>query len=115
MPPFKPPTLIERQAAQAEARDKALARLKARPPVDEAVVQARREAAARRDAAALAAREAKKAAAEEAKAAALARAEEAARVQAEAAALAPPPPVEKTEAERKAERDRRYAARKSRK
>jgi Family of unknown function (DUF6481) len=107
MTSYKAPTLAERQAAAAEARNKALAKLKSRAPVDPAVVAARIEAAAKKEAAAAAKRAAIWAEREEARAA-----------KALAASLAPPPPpapVERTEAERKAERDRRYAERKARK
>lgn len=96
---FKTPTFAERQTAAAEARQKALEKMKARTPVDEAVLAARREAAEKREAAAAEKRAARKAAVEEAKAA--------------AAAKAAIPVL--TEAERKAERDRRYAQRKARK
>ena len=104
MPPFKD-SFQDRVGQAAEAKRKALERLKARPAVDPAVAAARQEAARRREA-----REAEKRAAkaEKAKADVEARAAEAA---AKAGASVPPP----TEAERKAARDARYAARKSRK
>ncbi|HYW16273.1 MAG TPA: DUF6481 family protein [Allosphingosinicella sp.] len=104
MPPFKD-SFQDRVGQAAEAKRKALDKLKAKPPVDEAVVAARQEAARQREARAEEKRTAK---AEQAKAAEEARAAEAAR----AAAAAVPPP---TEAERKAARDAKYAARKSRK
>lgn len=100
---FKVPTFSERQAAAAEARQKALEKLKSRPPIDEATLAARKEAAERRDAAAAEKRAEKKAAIEAAKA------------EARAAAEAKTVASEKTDAERKAERDRRYALRKARK
>jgi hypothetical protein len=100
----------ERTGRAAEAKQKALDLLKARPAPDEATLAARREAALARDAA----REAKRAArlAERAEAAAheARRADEAA-VRAEeneGGRIA-------TDEERKAMRDARYAARKNRK
>jgi hypothetical protein len=107
MPPFKD-TFQDRVGQAAEAKRKALEKLKSKPPVDEAVVAARQEAARQREAKAEEKRAAK---AEKAKADEEARATEAAK-SAEAAASAPQP---LTEAERKAARDARYAARKSRK
>jgi hypothetical protein len=88
----------------AQAREKALAKLKAKPPLDEKVVAERVERQAQREA-----REAEKAAAKRA-----AREAEVAAREAEAAAKAavPAPP---TEEERKAARDARYAKRKARK
>ena len=81
----------------AAAREKALGKLKARPPLDPKVVAERVERQAQRDARVVEKAEAKRAA----------RAAEAAAK----AAVAPPP----TEEERKAARDAKYAARKSRK
>ena len=110
MPPFKD-SFQDRVGQAAEAKRKALEKLRSRPPVDEAVAAARQEAARQREARAEEKRSAK---AEKAQAADAARAAEeatAAETAAEAAA-APPPP---TEADRKAARDARYAARKSRK
>ena len=96
---FKNPTYQERVGRAADAKQKALEQLRQRPPVDEKVVAERIAAAQKRDEA-----KAEKAAAKKAAdaAAAIAKA-------AEAAANAPP-----TEAERKAARDARYAARKKR-
>jgi hypothetical protein len=96
---FKKPTYQERVGQAADAKQKALEQLRQRPPVDEKVVAERIAAAQKRDEA-----KAEKAAAKKAAdaAAAIAKA-------AEAAANAPP-----TEAERKAARDARYAARKKR-
>lgn len=96
---FKNPTYQERVGQAADAKQKALEQLRQRPPVDEKVVAERIAAAQKRDEA-----KAEKAAAKKAAdaAAAIAKA-------AEAAANAPP-----TEAERKAARDARYAARKKR-
>ncbi|HEX9965446.1 MAG TPA: DUF6481 family protein [Allosphingosinicella sp.] len=107
MPPFKD-SFQDRVGQAAEAKRKALEKLKSKPPVDPEVAAARQEAAREREARAEEKRSAK---AEKAKAAEDARAAEAAKT-AEAAASAPPP---LTEAERKAARDARYAARKSRK
>jgi len=108
---FKELDFNERRASALKAREAALAKLKARPPVTEAeLARQRAERAAReaaqaekRTAAAQAKREAEEAA-QSAKAAA-----------AEANAAANPPPVELTEEERKAIRDAKYAARKKRK
>ena len=106
---YKEPGFQDRVAAASSARDKALAKLRNKPPVDEAE-QARRAAALEaKEAAARAKREAAKLAKEEALAAKKEKAEAAA-----AAALAAMPKV-RTEAELKAARDARYAARKARK
>ena len=96
---FKNPTYQDRVGQAAEARQKALEQLRKKPPRDEKVVAERIAAAEKRDAA-KAERVAAKKAADAATAAAKA---------AEEAANAPP-----TEAERKAARDARYAARKKR-
>lgn len=98
------PSLEDRRAGAAAARQKALDALRAKPPVDEQVIAARQEAVLKREAAQAekrAARLAKEAAAKEAKAAEAAKS---------AMAAAPP-----TAAELKAARDARYAARKTRK
>ncbi len=111
MPPFKD-SFQDRVGRAAEAKRKALENLRARPPVDEAVAAARHEAARQREARAEEKRSAK---AEKVRAADDARAAEdakAIRTAAEAASSASPPP---TQAELKAARDARYAARKSRK
>src|SRR3954463_1175942 len=110
MPPFKD-SFQDRVGRAAEAKRKALETLRSKPPVDPAVAAERPEAARQREAGA----EGKRAArTEKAKAAEDARAAEHAKAAATAAeaAAAPPPP---TEAERKAARDARYAARRSRK
>jgi Family of unknown function (DUF6481) len=107
MPPFKD-SFQDRVGRAAEAKRKALDNLRSKPPVDQAVAAARQEAARQREARAEEKRSAK---AEKARAADDARAAEDAQAAAQAAA-APPPP---TEAERKAARDARYSARKSRK
>ena len=88
---YKAPDFKQRAALASEAKQKAIDRLKAKPPVDEQAAAAR-----------AAAREEKEAAAAEKAAAA------------QQAAIAAAPKV-LTEAERKAARDARYAARKARK
>jgi hypothetical protein len=99
---YKEPSFQDRVATAKKARETALARLKAKPPVDPAVLaeraakaQEREEAKARRAAERAAQRAEEKKLAEEKKAAAVV--------------------IEPTEAERKAARDARYAARKARK
>ena len=106
---YKDPGFNDRIAAAAKAKEAALAKLKARPEIDEATVAAR-----------LAAREAKEAAAAEKRAAKIAEREREAaekaerkRIAAEAEAAKAKP--ELSEAEKKAIRDARYAARKQRK
>ncbi len=103
---FKLPTFQERAALAAKAKQAALDKLKAKPPVDEARVAQQREARLAREAAAARAAEEKRAAREAEKAR---KKEEA---EAKAAASAPPPAL--TEAEQKAIRDAKYAARKNR-
>jgi hypothetical protein len=109
---YKEPAFQDRVAAAAKARETALARLKAKPPIDPAVVAERiekeraREQAAAERAAQRAAERAERAAAAEERAAAA----ELAKAKA-LAAIVPPP----TDAERKAARDAKYAARKARK
>ena len=107
MPPFKD-SFQDRVGQAAEAKRKALEKLRSKPPVDPAVAAERQEAARQRE---VRAEEKRAAKAEKAQAAEAARAAADSRAAAEAAA-APQPP---TEAERKAARDARYAARKSRK
>lgn len=107
MKSFKDPGFADRVALAAAAKQKALDQLRAKPPVDEAVLAERRAAREAKDAAEAEKRAAKKAAQEAARAAK----EEAAA----AAAAAAPKSKELTEAERKAIRDERYAARKKRK
>jgi len=103
---FKQPTFQERAALAAKAKQAALDKLRAKPPVDDAVVAQQREARLAREAAAARAAEEKRAARELEKAK---KKEEAA---AKATASAPAPKL--TEAEQKAIRDARYAARKNR-
>jgi hypothetical protein len=106
MPSFKLPTFQERTALAAKAKQAALEKLRAKPPVDEAVLAERRAAALARDAAAKIAREEKLAA----------RAAEKARKDAEKAEriAATPLPQALSEEEQKAIRDAKYAARKNR-
>ncbi len=108
MASYKDPGFQERTALAAQARQKALDKLKAKPPIDPAVQAERLAAAAAKQAA-------KEAAAAEKRAAILA---EKTRIAEEKAAIAAAKAVVKpqlTEAEKKAERDARYAARKARK
>jgi hypothetical protein len=105
MKSYKDPSFEDRVARAAEAKQKALDKLRAKPPVDEKLVAARQAARLKREAAEAERRAAKKAA------------EQAAREakQAKAAEKAKPAPVVLTDAEKKAARDARYAARKNRK
>lgn len=107
---YKEPSFQDRVTAAAEARAKALARLQARPALDPAV-QAEREAKALEREAVQAEKRKAAQANREAR-----RAEQRVKAQAlaEAATTSGAKP-ELTEAERKAARDARYAARKSRK
>jgi hypothetical protein len=98
---FKNPSFQDRAGQAAQAKNKALEQLRLRPPIDEKVVAERKAADERRQAAKAQKAETKRAAAE---AASKSKAETAA----EPAAAVP------TEAERKAARDARYAARKNR-
>lgn len=95
---YNEPTFQERTARAEKARAKALAKLAARPPVDEAELARRKAAREAREAAAAEKSAARKAAIAQAKADKL------------AAAAVPVP----TEAELKAARDQKYAARKKR-
>jgi hypothetical protein len=99
------PNLQDRLAAAAQSRQKAIDKLRAKPPLDEKVVAARQEARLKREAADREKRAAKMAQQQEAAAAAKA---------AKAATVAKKPSLP-TAAELKAARDARYAARKSRK
>jgi hypothetical protein len=96
------PSFQDRIDAAARAKNEALERLRAKPPVDEAVVAARSAAREAREA-----KERDKKAAKEA-----AKVDARAKLDAEREAAATPEP---TEAERKAARDARYANRKKRK
>jgi hypothetical protein len=104
MPSFKQPTFQERAALAAKAKQAALEKLRAKPPLDEAVVAERRAARAAKEEAQAKAREEKLAARALEK-----EAKKSAAAEAEAPAKAAP-----TEAEKKAARDARYAARKNR-
>ncbi|MGI4731031.1 MAG: DUF6481 family protein [Janthinobacterium lividum] len=111
---FKVPTFQDRAALAGLAKQKALDQLKAKPPVDEALMAERRQAQEAKDAALAEERAAKVAAREAAKAekAAIKAAEIAAAAAAaelKAARLKPP-----SAAEMKAARDARFAARKAR-
>lgn len=107
MTSFKDPSFQDRVSRAAEARQKALDQLRAKPPVDEKVAAERQAARLKREAKEAEKRAEKKAAVEASKAA------KAAKVEAASNKVAPPPPP--TEEERKAARDARYAARKNRK
>ncbi len=101
---YKDPSFQDRMASAAEAKRSALNQLRSKPPLDEAIAAERRATRLerqRRDVEKSAAKKAAQQAAQEAKLAAAA-----------AKADVPAPP---TEAERKAARDARYAARKARK
>ena len=104
---LKGETYQERLARGAEAKQKALDKLRARAPVDPQILAERRAAAEAREAAKAEKRAADKAAREQAKA-------EAAEAAAAAAAAAPKPAAAPTAEELKAARDARYAARKAR-
>jgi hypothetical protein len=103
MSSFKDPSYQDRVGQSAKAKKKALDQLRSRPPRDATIIADRTSAALRRDAA-----RREKALAKQASATGAAEAKAA-----EAAAIAavPAPP---TDAERKAARDARYAARKNR-
>lgn len=102
---YKDPGFDERQKLAIAAKKAAIEKLKAKPPVDEAVLAEKRIAAEAKEAALAAEREAKKAARQ---------AEKDAIAAEKLAKSQKPAPKVMTEEERKAERDRRYAARKGR-
>lgn len=107
---YREPSYQDRMGRAADAKQKALDKLKARPAPDEAELAARREAALVREAAQAEKRAAKKAEREEAAAHEKRRADEAAaRAEENEGGRIP------TDEERKAMRDARYAARKARK
>jgi hypothetical protein len=115
VPSFKDPSFQDRVASASRAKQKALDQLKAKPPVDEAVMARRRQEYEHRERALSAERNAKveanaatKAEKASLKAAGLAATEAAAAKK--AARLKPATPEEM-----KAARDARYAARKARK
>jgi hypothetical protein len=107
MKSYKDPSFEDRVARAAEAKQKALDKLRSRPPVDEAVLAERQAARLKREADQAEKRAAKKAAEAAAK--------EAKEAEAAKAAKAAAPPALPTAAELKAARDARYAARKNRK
>jgi hypothetical protein len=106
MKSYKDPSFQDRVGRAAEAKQKALEQLRAKPPVDEAVLAERTAARQAKEAADAEKRAARKAADQQAKAD---KAAEVARQKEADTAIKP------TEAELKAARDARYAARKSRK
>lgn len=116
MKSFKDPSFQDRVGRAADAKQKALDQLKAKPPVDPQLLAERAAARQAKEAAQAEKRAAKLAAEQEARDAKAAVAAEAERLrlleeeQRKAAEVKP-----KTEAEKKAERDARYAARKNRK
>lgn len=107
MSSYKEPSFQERTALANKAKLAALEKLRAKPKLDEATLEARRVAAEAREAAKVKAREEKLAAREQEKAERLERAQQ--ELAAEEANAA------KSEEERKRDRDARYAARKNRK
>jgi hypothetical protein len=107
---FTPPDFNDRVAAAKAAKEKALEKLRNKPPIDPAIVAERQAAQAARDAAAAEKRAARAAAME-----AAAAEKEARKLAKAASAAAASKRTQKTEAELKAERDARYAARKARK
>lgn len=108
MPPFKDPSFQERVGRAAAAKEKALQQLRAKPPVDPAVLVERAAARAAGEQAEAEKRVARKAAQDRAKAEKAAAAEQAKAATARRTVVLP------TEAERKATRDARYAAHKAR-
>jgi hypothetical protein len=101
---YKLPTVQERNAMAAKAKQAALEKLRTKPPVDEAVLAQRREAELAREAALAQAREDRLAA----------RALEKAQKQAATEQATKAAPKALTPEEQKALRDARYAARKNR-
>lgn len=116
MSSYNEPSFQQRVAAAAKAKEKALERLRSKPPVDVAALAERKTASLKKEAA-KAAKIAEKIAAKQAAVQAAARAAEQAAAVAEAAAAEAKAnePVPLTEAEKKAARDARYANRKKRK
>lgn len=109
---YKSPDFNERMAAARAAKERALDKLRNKPLPDPGVIAERQAARAARDAAAAERRAERQRAADEAKAAKAAAKSEA-KPAASAAAPAAKPAL--SEAELKAARDARYAARKARK
>lgn len=119
MASYKEQGFQERAALAAKAKQAALDKLRAKPPVDEAVLAERRAAALAKEQALAEASAAKKAAREQAAAEKKAAREQAAaeaqaKAEAEAEAKKPYQPKILSAAEMKAARDARYAARKAR-
>lgn len=108
MKSYSGPSFQDRVDRAAEAKQKALDKLRAKPPVDEKIVAERQAARLKREAAEAEKRAARKAATEAAK-----EAKAAAKAEAQSKAASAPAPL--SEAEKKLARDARYAARKSRK
>jgi len=106
---YREPGFQERVALAARAKSAALERLRAKPPIDEAEQAARAARALARETAAAEKRAAKRIASEAAAAAKEAEAVAASAADAQADEAAP------SEADRKAARDARYAARKGKK
>lgn len=104
MSSFKTPSFQDRISSAADAKKKALEQLRSKPPVDEKAAAERQAKRLERETKERERAEAKKVARRELKA------EKTAEAAAKAAAAAP-----RTEAELKAARDARYAARKARK
>ena len=110
MASYKEPSFKDRAALSAQAKQAALEKLKAKPPIDPAIAAERAAARAAKEAAEAQKRADKKAAMEQARLDKIAKAE-AAKAEAVQAVVR----AELTEAEKKAARDARYAARKKRK
>lgn len=110
MAAYREPGFEERVALAARAKSAALARLRAKPPIDEGEQAARAARALARETAAAEKRAARRLASEAAVAAKRADA-----IEASAAADTQADEAAPTDADRKAARDARYAARKGRK
>lgn len=104
MPPFTQPSFQERTALATKAKQAALEKLRAKPPISEEALAERTAARIAREQAEATARAEKLAAREQLKAQRKAEKEQ---------DIVPPPPA-LTEAEKKEARDARYAARKIR-
>ena len=110
MASYKEPSFKDRAALSADAKQRALEKLKSKPPVDPEVTAARAAAREAKEAAEAKKREEKKAAIEEARLEKIAKAEAAERAIEEAKQAEIQADIDK-----KAARDARYAARKARK
>ena len=116
MTSYNEPSFQQRVADAAKAKEKALERLRSKPPIDENLLVERKAAALKRETAKAEKIAAKKSAEQAAAdAAAQAAAEAEALALAAAEAVRANTPAQPTEAERKAARDARYASRKKRK